>query len=81
MPRSPWPSAPTRGSAATAEAELTARERQIAALISRGLSNKAIADELDIRSATVARHVANIMGKLEFTSRVQIANWVLERGY
>ena len=69
------------GVPASAEAELTARERQIANLISRGLSNKAIADELDIRSATVARHVANIMGKLQFTSRVQVANWVLERGY
>ena len=69
------------GGPATAGAELTAREQQIAALISRGLSNKAIADELDIRSATVARHVANIMGKLEFSSRVQIANWVLERDY
>jgi ATP/maltotriose-dependent transcriptional regulator MalT len=69
------------GGPASAEAELTAREREIAILIFRGLSNKAIADDLDIRSATVARHVANIMGKLEFTSRIQIANWVLERGY
>ena len=66
---------------ASAEAELTAREREIAALISSGLSNKAIADELDIRSATAARHIANIMAKLGFTSRVQIANWVRERGY
>jgi len=69
------------GAPATAEAELTAREWQIATAISRGLSNKAIADELDIRSATVARHVANIMGKLGYTSRIQIANWLLERGY
>ena len=69
------------GPPAAAAAELTARELEIATLISGGLSNKAVADELDIRSATVARHIANIMAKLEFTSRVQIANWVRERGY
>ena len=69
------------GGPAPAEIELTVREREIAILISRGLTHKAIAGELDIRSATVARHVANMMGKLEFTSRVQIASWMLERGY
>ena len=69
------------GAPPPAEVELTVREREIAVLISRGLSNKAIAEELDIKSATAARHIANIMGKLGFTSRVQIASWVLEHGY
>jgi predicted ATPase/DNA-binding CsgD family transcriptional regulator len=54
---------------------LTPRERQIVALIAGGRSNKAIADELVISPATAARHVANIMGKLGFTSRSQIAAW------
>jgi predicted ATPase/DNA-binding CsgD family transcriptional regulator len=61
---------------ATTRPELTMRELEIAALITRGLSNKAIADELGISSATVARHIANIMAKLGFTSRLQIAAWV-----
>jgi predicted ATPase/DNA-binding CsgD family transcriptional regulator len=55
---------------------LTPREREIAALIARGLSNRAIADELVISQATVARHVANMLIKLGFTSRAQIAAWV-----
>jgi DNA-binding NarL/FixJ family response regulator len=61
--------------------ELTAREAEIAAAITRGLSNKAIGDELGIAQATVARHIANIMGKLGCNSRVQVASWAVERGY
>jgi len=66
---------------AAAAAELTARELEIAAAITRGLSNKAIGDELGIASTTVARHVANIMRKLGVSSRVQVAGWAAERGY
>jgi predicted ATPase/DNA-binding CsgD family transcriptional regulator len=55
---------------------LTPREREIAALIARGLSNRAIADELVISQATVARHVANMLIKLGFSSRAQVAAWV-----
>jgi predicted ATPase/DNA-binding NarL/FixJ family response regulator len=58
---------------------LTAREREIAALIARGLSNRAIADELVISPATAARHVANIFTKLGFSSRAQLAAWAAER--
>jgi predicted ATPase/DNA-binding CsgD family transcriptional regulator len=56
-------------------AVLTAREREIVALIAAGHSNKAIAGELFIAAATVARHVANILAKLDFTSRGQVAAW------
>jgi len=58
---------------------LTAREREIAALIARGLSNRGIADELVISPATAARHVANIFTKLGFTSRAQLAAWAAQR--
>jgi DNA-binding CsgD family transcriptional regulator len=58
---------------------LTAREMEIARLIARGLSNRGIADELTISPATAARHVANIFGKLGFTSRAQVAAWAAER--
>jgi len=54
---------------------LTRREREIALLIARGLSNREIADDLVISPATAARHVANILAKLGFTSRTQIASW------
>ena len=61
---------------ATMPSTLTPREREIAALIARGLSNRAIADELVISQATVARHVANMLTKLGFSSRARIAAWV-----
>jgi predicted ATPase/DNA-binding CsgD family transcriptional regulator len=66
---------------ATGKPELTVRELEIAALITRGLSNKAIADEFGISSATVARHIANIMAKLGFTSRLQVAAWVSDHNH
>jgi len=59
---------------------LTAREREIAALIAQGKSNREIADLLVLSERTVETHVSNIKFKLSFTSRVQIANWAIERG-
>jgi predicted ATPase/DNA-binding CsgD family transcriptional regulator len=64
---------------ASREPELTARELQITALITRGLSNRSIAEELGIASATVARHIANIMAKLGFSSRLQVAAWAKQQ--
>jgi predicted ATPase/DNA-binding CsgD family transcriptional regulator/tetratricopeptide (TPR) repeat protein len=57
---------------------LTPRERQVAMLIAGGASNKAIAEELFISPSTAARHVANIMAKLGFRSRTQIAAWAAD---
>jgi predicted ATPase/DNA-binding CsgD family transcriptional regulator/Tfp pilus assembly protein PilF len=65
--------------ASPAGAVLTARELEIAGLIARGLSNRAIADELVISPATAARHVANIFSKLGFSSRAQLAAWAAQR--
>jgi len=62
--------------ASGASSVLTARQREIAALIARGRSNRGIADELVISPATVARHVANIFTKLGFSSRAQVAAWL-----
>ncbi len=59
---------------------LTPREREITALIAQGHSNKGIAEELVISPATAARHVANILSKLGFTSRAQIAAWAAGNG-
>lgn len=54
---------------------LTAREREICDLVANGLTDKQIAERLVISPRTVQTHVANILGKLEFRSRVQIATW------
>jgi predicted ATPase/DNA-binding CsgD family transcriptional regulator len=65
--------------AAAPPSSLTPREHQIAALVATGRSNKAIAAELSISPTTAARHVANILAKLGFRSRTQIAAWVADR--
>ncbi|MGH3287879.1 MAG: helix-turn-helix domain-containing protein, partial [Streptosporangiaceae bacterium] len=65
--------------AAAPPSSLTRREQQIAALIAAGQSNKDIAAELSISPTTAARHVANILAKLGFRSRTQIAAWVAEQ--
>lgn len=59
-------------------AMLSPREREIAALIALGLSNRQISDELAISVGTVERHVANMLGKLGYRSRTQIAAWAVE---
>lgn len=74
------PSAAISPATASALPELTARERQIAAAIARGASNKLIARELDIAETTVKVHVQSILRKLDLNSRVQIAVYVSERG-
>src|SRR5579859_806781 len=66
---------PARLAQARTASPLTAREHEIVVLIARGLSNRQIAVELVISPATAARHVANILAKLGFTSRTQVASW------
>jgi DNA-binding NarL/FixJ family response regulator len=81
----PGPAAGRAGAAGAAAGSpsltggLTPRELEIARLIAGGLSNKAIAAELVISPATVARHIANIMSKLSFRTRAQIAVWISDR--
>ncbi len=59
---------------------LTAREREVAALIAQGKSNREIAEALVVGERTVEAHVGNILSKLGFTSRAQIAVWAVEKG-
>ncbi|WP_241962332.1 response regulator transcription factor [Rhodococcus opacus] len=56
---------------------LTRRERQVAGLVAEGLTNKAIAAQLVISQRTAQGHVEHILAKLGFTSRAQIAVWVV----
>jgi DNA-binding CsgD family transcriptional regulator len=66
-------------SASTPASALTAREDEVVALLAAGLSNRDIARELVISPATAARHVANILAKLGFSSRSQVAVWAASR--
>jgi non-specific serine/threonine protein kinase len=59
---------------------LTERERQVAALIAQGASNHEIAEALVVSERTVESHVTNILSKLGFTARTQIAAWAVEKG-
>jgi DNA-binding NarL/FixJ family response regulator len=83
-PAGTWPAAPSEPVQSLPElgpqSSLTPREREITALIAQGYSNRAIAGELVISPATAARHVANILAKLGFTSRAQIAAWAAGNG-
>ncbi|WP_336883246.1 protein kinase domain-containing protein [Rhodococcus globerulus] len=59
--------------------ELTKRERQVADLVAQGLTNRAIAAKLVISQRTAQGHVEHILTKLGFTSRSQIAAWVVDQ--
>lgn len=54
-------------------ARLTAREREVLALVARGLTNKAIARELGIGPGTVKAHVEKVIAKLGVADRTQAA--------
>jgi predicted ATPase/DNA-binding CsgD family transcriptional regulator len=58
---------------------LTKREMEVAELIARGLTNTQIAQQLVIGERTVDTHVENVLQKLDFASRSQVAAWVTER--
>jgi len=59
---------------------LTAREREVAALIAQGKSNREIAETMTVGVKTVETYVTRILNKLGFDSRVQIATWAVEKG-
>jgi len=63
------------GGRAVDPARLTPREREVAALISTGLTNRQIADRLVIAERTAEGHVERIREKLDLHSRAEIATW------
>jgi DNA-binding CsgD family transcriptional regulator len=61
-------------------ARLDGREREVLALIADGARNREVAAALQLSPHTVKAHVANIMGKLEARTRVEVsATWTLAR--
>jgi predicted ATPase/DNA-binding CsgD family transcriptional regulator len=59
---------------------LSQREREVAILVTSGLSNREIAQRLVVTNKTAEAHVAHILNKLGFTRRVQIATWGMRHG-
>ncbi len=65
---------------ATALDGLTEREREVAQLVGRGLSNREVAAELFLSEATVKTYVSRLLTKLGLRDRVQIAVFAYETG-
>jgi DNA-binding CsgD family transcriptional regulator len=59
--------------------KLTRREREVALLVGRGLTNRQIALDLSVSERTVENHVRKILKRLGFSSRAGIAAWVAQR--
>ena len=59
---------------------LTARQRDVAGLLARGLTNKEIASVLGIGPGTVKTHVAAILRELDVTNRTEAVMELVERG-
>lgn len=56
---------------------LSPREREVAALIADGLTNREVAERLVLSERTVESHVRNALQRLSLTSRTQLATWVV----
>ncbi|WP_274555481.1 response regulator [Streptomyces spiramyceticus] len=76
----PTRTSPTAPAAPAAPDPLTAREREIALLVARGLTNAEVGAELFISPGTAKTHIANIQAKLRARNRVGIAAWAWETG-
>jgi len=59
---------------------LTVREREIARLVTNGLSSKEIARELNLSTRTVENHRAALMQKLAVRDTARLVRWCLEHG-
>ncbi|GAB3444291.1 LuxR C-terminal-related transcriptional regulator [Actinophytocola sediminis] len=69
-----------RTTSAPRQAKLTPRQYQIASLVSKGLTNRQIANQLQISEWTAVNHVRQIMQRLGLPSRIHVAQWVLQAG-
>jgi predicted ATPase/DNA-binding SARP family transcriptional activator/DNA-binding CsgD family transcriptional regulator len=71
--------APEESSADQAPVALTRREREVAALVAHGHSNRQIASDLFLSERTIENQIANIKRKLGRSSRTEIAAWATQQ--
>lgn len=57
---------------------LSAREAEVAQLVSQGKSNRGVAEQLFLSERTIERHLGNIFAKLQLESRAQLIRWSFE---
>lgn len=65
--------------AASHPVQLTARQYEVALLVSHGLTNRQVAHQLHLSEWTVVNHIRHVMRKLDAPSRIHVAQWVLRR--
>jgi DNA-binding NarL/FixJ family response regulator len=71
---------PRRGDRPSELDELTAREREVLALLAHGRTNQEIATELVVSRGTAKTHVARVLGKLGLRDRIQAVIFAYENG-
>jgi non-specific serine/threonine protein kinase len=69
-----------RGPVPRADAILSAREREVAALVAQGLTNRDIAERLVVSERTAENHVQHVLNRLGLRSRAQVAAWAVQNG-
>jgi CRP-like cAMP-binding protein len=83
-PAGPAPGRPADGPGGAPDggrpSPLSPREREVAALVARGLTNREIAAGLVVTERTAATHIEHILSKLDLRSRAQVAAWAVEQG-
>jgi non-specific serine/threonine protein kinase len=71
---------PDESSARASRADLSPREREVAALVAGGLTNRGVAERLHLSVRTVDVHVDHVLTKLGFHTRTQLVAWAYEEG-
>ncbi|MFM7578554.1 MAG: response regulator transcription factor, partial [Microcystaceae cyanobacterium] len=58
--------------------ELTTTEMKVVQLVSQGLSNREIAEKLNVSQRTIESHISNMLNKTGLHNRTELARWAME---
>lgn len=72
--------APVQGGRVRERSPLSAREREIVALVAQGYKNKEMAEKMFISEQTVKNHLHNIFDKLGVSDRLELALYAIHKG-
>lgn len=70
----------TKHKAIHSPSHLTGRQKEVLQLVARGLSNKEVAQALNLSEGTVKIHVGHILDKLNLSRRTEAAVWAVQMG-